>query len=130
MKKILFILLAGGFIMTACNKKITPAVTKVEEAPPPPPISRQPKPAQPAETTFESDPSKGSRAMAVDAQKMVESGKAVYSTKCSRCHAAKNAGSYTSESWDKILQSMIPRAQLNDDEAKQVTMYVKENCKK
>jgi polyhydroxyalkanoate synthesis regulator phasin len=34
------------------------------------------------------------------------------------------------QQWDNILKSMIPKAKLNDDEAKQVAAYVMEHAKK
>lgn len=60
---------------------------------------------------------------------MATAGKTIYTTRCAKCHAAKDVTAYTSERWDGILKSMIPKAHLNDDEAKQVTAYVKANAK-
>lgn len=57
-------------------------------------------------------------------------GKTVYTTRCNRCHGLKNTENFTQQQWDNILKSMIPKARLNDDEAKQVTAYVMANAKK
>ncbi len=61
---------------------------------------------------------------------MAVAGKTIYTTKCTKCHGAKDVTAYTSERWDGILKSMIPKAHLTDEEAGQVTAYVKANAKK
>jgi len=57
-------------------------------------------------------------------------GQTVYTSRCGRCHGLKKTENYTAQQWDNILKSMIPKAKLNDDEAKQVTAYVMANAKK
>ena len=57
-------------------------------------------------------------------------GQTIYSNRCGRCHYLKTAQDYTATQWKNILKSMIPKAKLNDDEAKQVTAYVMEHAKK
>ena len=57
-------------------------------------------------------------------------GQSVYSTRCGRCHYLKTPQDYTSQQWDNILKTMIPKAKLNSEEAKQVTAYVMEHAKK
>lgn len=57
-------------------------------------------------------------------------GKTIYITRCNRCHALKKTEKFTQQQWNNILKSMIPKARLNDDEAKQVTTYVMANAKK
>ena len=57
-------------------------------------------------------------------------GQTVYINRCGRCHGLKKTENYTSQQWENILKSMIPKAKLNDDEAKQVTAYVMANAKK
>ena len=59
----------------------------------------------------------------------LDQGKSIYTTKCNRCHAAKNAGNYTFGQWQGILRSMVPKANLNAEEESQVTAYVKANAK-
>jgi cytochrome c553 len=66
----------------------------------------------------------------VKAPDMVALGKTVYETKCGRCHALKKTDNYSAERWKEVLVNMIPKAKLNEDEAKQVTAYVNANAKK
>jgi mono/diheme cytochrome c family protein len=61
---------------------------------------------------------------------LVEQGKGIYTTKCSKCHATKDVTAYTPARWDGILKSMIPKAKLDEAESQQVTAYVMENAKK
>src|SRR4051812_16945922 len=61
---------------------------------------------------------------------LVEAGKSVYATKCTKCHAAKIVENYTAERWTDILKSMIPKAKLDDTEAAQVTAFVNAGAKK
>ena len=57
-------------------------------------------------------------------------GQTIYTNRCARCHGLKKTENYTAQQWEVILKSMIPKARLNDDEAKQVTAYVMTNAKK
>jgi len=61
---------------------------------------------------------------------LVEQGKTVYTTRCNRCHGLKDVTAYTTERWEGILKSMIPKAKLDETQAQQVTAYVMENAKK
>lgn len=61
---------------------------------------------------------------------VASAGQAVYTNRCGRCHGLKKTENYTAQRWGNILKSMIPKAKLNDDEAKQVTAYVMEHAKK
>lgn len=61
---------------------------------------------------------------------VASAGQTVYTSRCGRCHGLKKTENYTVQQWDSILKSMIPKAKLNDDEAKQVTAYVLEHAKK
>lgn len=61
---------------------------------------------------------------------LVEAGKTVYATKCTKCHAAKVVENYTVEKWAGILHSMIPKAKLDETEAAQVTAFVNAGAKK
>ena len=61
---------------------------------------------------------------------LLEQGKAVYTTKCSKCHGAKEVTAYTATRWEGILKNMIPKAKLNEAESEQVTAYVMANAKK
>lgn len=60
---------------------------------------------------------------------ITSAGQTIYTTRCGRCHGLKKTENYTAQQWDNILKSMIPKAKLNDDEAKQVTAYVIEHAK-
>ena len=57
-------------------------------------------------------------------------GQTIYTNRCGRCHGLKKIENYTSQQWDNILKTMIPKARLNEEEAKQVTAYVMEHSKK
>jgi mono/diheme cytochrome c family protein len=61
---------------------------------------------------------------------MVEAGKAIYTTKCAKCHPAKTVENYDTTKWAGILKAMIPKAKLDSVESAQVTAYVNENAKK
>jgi cytochrome c5 len=67
---------------------------------------------------------------AIGSSEAISAGQIVYSNRCGRCHYLKTARDYTPQQWENILKSMIPKAKLNDDEAKQVTAYVMANAKK
>jgi cytochrome c5 len=61
---------------------------------------------------------------------VASTGQSVYTNRCGRCHGLKKTENYTAQQWDNILKNMIPKAKLNDGEAKQVTAYVMEHAKK
>jgi cytochrome c5 len=61
---------------------------------------------------------------------LVEQGKGIFTTKCSKCHATKDVTAYTQTRWEGILQKMIPKAKLNETESQQVTAYVMEYAAK
>ena len=51
-------------------------------------------------------------------------GKVVLLTKCAKCHDAPDVDSYSKEKWDKVLNPMIKKANLTEEEANKVTAYV------
>ncbi len=59
----------------------------------------------------------------------MDHGKNIFITKCTKCHAAKNAGEYTASQWDNILKTMSSRAKLSTDEEKHLSAYIKANAK-
>jgi cytochrome c5 len=61
---------------------------------------------------------------------VASAGQTVYTNRCGRCHGLKKTENYTTQQWDNILKSMIPKAKLNDDESKQVTAFIMEHAKK
>lgn len=103
MKKVFVLSVLIVFIAAACHKKAVPSssTSAATSAPAPAP-----------------DPA------------MVEAGKTVFNTKCTKCHAAKVVDNYTVDKWNSILKSMIPKAKLDDTEAAQVTAFVTAGAKK
>ena len=84
-------------------------------------------------TTSETTPSEslnGAAETIVTNANLLTSGKAVYETKCIRCHAMKPLTAFTEPRWDAILKIMAPKANLTQVETQQVAAYVKANAKK
>jgi cytochrome c5 len=69
-------------------------------------------------------------APAADHAALLEAGKTIYTTKCTKCHPAKPVENYDVAKWEGILKAMIPKAKLDETESAQVTAYVNENAKK
>ncbi|RYG44676.1 MAG: hypothetical protein EOO01_19055 [Chitinophagaceae bacterium] len=108
MRKTFLYAAAATFIFMSCHSKTAPTVaTRTEQ-----PVA----PAKPAEPVVS----------AAD----LEAGHAVYTTKCSKCHATKPVDKWTVEGWQPILKAMIPKARLDSVQSAQVTAYVKANAKK
>jgi mono/diheme cytochrome c family protein len=105
MKKVLTLSAFIVIVAAACHKKAVPATT-------------QTMPDSSAPAVAAADPA------------TVEAGHAIYTTKCTKCHALKVVDNYTADRWVGILKSMIPKAKLDDTEAAQVTAYVNANAKK
>ena len=57
-------------------------------------------------------------------------GQSTYNGKCGRCHGLKPVGDYTADRWVGIMESMAPKARLDDTEKQNVLAYVKANAKK
>ncbi|MGN6292127.1 MAG: hypothetical protein ACTHMV_05225 [Chitinophagaceae bacterium] len=105
MRKTFLFAAAATFIFMACHRKTVPTVADRTEVP-----------TAPAEAV----------ASAAD----IEAGHAIFTTKCSKCHATKPVDKWTVEGWQPILKAMIPKARLDSVQASQVTAYVKANAKK
>ena len=97
-------------LVFACHKKTVPEITARTEFPPAPKSSVQ--------------------SLAENSPEAIAAGKIIFETRCNRCHDLKVVDVYTPERWAAILQTMIPRARLNEDQAKQVRSYVVANAKK
>ncbi|HEX2848859.1 MAG TPA: hypothetical protein VHN59_20095 [Chitinophagaceae bacterium] len=108
MRKTFLFAVAAAFIFMACHRKTVPTVADRTEIPA--------APAKPAEAV----------ASAAD----IEAGHAIFTTKCSKCHATKPVDKWTVEGWQPILKAMIPKARLDSVQAAQVTAYVKANAKR
>ena len=99
-----------GIIIIACHKKAVPEITSRTEFPPPPKSDHPP--------VVENSP------------EAIAAGKIIFETRCNRCHDLKDTKGYAADRWTTILKTMIPRARLNEEQAKQVTSYVMANAKK
>lgn len=110
MKKYILSAILASSLLLACHKKAVPVITSRTEFPTPP-KSTQPV-ISPATPEF------------------IAAGKTIYEGKCNRCHDLKAPVEFTAGRWDGILKSMIPKANITDDQAKQVTAYVMANAKK
>ena len=137
MKKGLLIvsIFVAGII--ACSKKVVPATTATKETNTNP-VATAPVVTPPAPKTEEVAPpkeeikpaSKPEVAGANDTDPTLVKGRAIYTGKCIKCHAAYPVESFTATRWDGILRSMIPKAKLAFDESAQVTAFVKAHAKK
>jgi mono/diheme cytochrome c family protein len=114
MKKLITVS-ALGLLVLACHRKTVPASDIV--------ISNKPN-TEETKTVVEQPP------QVQQEPDLATQGKTVYTSRCGRCHGLKNTEAYTPQQWDNILKSMIPKAKLNEEEAKQVTAYVMANAKK
>ena len=110
MKKafVLLSILAAG--IAACHNKSVPVI--------------------PARTEFPPSPRSTVKPLAENSPEAIAAGKLVFDTRCTRCHDLKAVDAYSSERWTTILQTMIPRARLNEEQAKQVRSYVMAYAKK
>ena len=83
-----------------------------------------------ARTTFPPAPRSSSPPMAENSPEAITAGKTIFETRCNHCHDLKKVDGYTTERWTVILQTMIPKARLNDEQAKQVRSYVMANARR
>jgi cytochrome c5 len=109
MKKIVILLFISGIAVMACHNKAVPVISARTEFPPAP---------RSAKSIVENSP------------EAITAGKVIFETKCNRCHDLKIVDAYTSERWTTILQRMIPKARLSEDQSRQVRSYVMANAKK
>lgn len=57
-------------------------------------------------------------------EQSLASGKTLYLNNCAKCHKLKDEQNYTIDKWDKILDRMIPKAKLSEEDGKLVRAYV------
>lgn len=58
-----------------------------------------------------------------------EMGRSVYTSNCTKCHAAKNVKNYTFAKWESILKTMVPNAKLTAEEESYLVAYIRANAK-
>jgi hypothetical protein len=118
MKSVFFISALFLLIFSACDKKIVatkePVIPKRDMTWSPRPIDTVLK----VSLENAGDPS------------FIAGGKAIFQTRCTRCHEQKNPADFTELRWAGILQQMAPRARLSDYEKEEVAAYVKTSAKK
>lgn len=57
-------------------------------------------------------------------------GKEISETKCGKCHRLHETTEYNADQWTKILDRMIPKARLADDQGNVLRQYYEANAKK
>jgi mono/diheme cytochrome c family protein len=110
MKKFVIISFVYTIVIVACHKKTVPEIA--------------------SRTEFPTAPKSNQSDVIENSPEAIAAGKIIFETRCNRCHELKDANGYTTDRWGTILKTMIPRARLNDEQAKQVTSYVMANAKK
>ena len=113
MKKLLSALLILSLIVIACSKKT---------------VATKDNAINTSAETPSAETSK-SNAEVTDAS-LLAAGKAIYETKCTRCHGMKPTTFYTADRWNGILKSMVPKARLTETETQEVTAFVRANAKR
>ncbi len=119
MKKTLSIITLSVLVW-GCAHKITPAAAGTTGTTPA--VTAAAETPKPAETATPVTPAPAS------SPEML--GQATYTAKCGRCHGLKTTGDYTADRWVGIMQSMAPKARLDETEKQNVLAYVKANAKK
>lgn len=62
-------------------------------------------------------------------EEQIAEGKAIFTSKCVKCHSLKEPESRTAAAWTPIMKKMIPRAKLSDEEGKLARAYAIVNAK-
>lgn len=106
----IFALVMVGALLVSCHNKTAPVIASRTRFPPPPRGSAKP--------VVENSP------------EAIAAGKVLFQTRCNRCHDLKSPEGYTKERWAVILQTMIPRARVYEDQAKQIRSYIMANASK
>jgi mono/diheme cytochrome c family protein len=97
-------------LLGSCHNKTVPVINSRTEFPPAPRSSTRP--------------------LAENSPEAIAAGKTIFETRCNRCHDLKIVDAYTTERWSSILPTMIPRARLNDEQAKELRSYVMAGARK
>jgi hypothetical protein len=108
MKHLVFVFLI--FFLSACQKKAMPVITERKTSPPPKVAAIYPPAGTVVPDTL--------------------TGKSVFINRCGRCHGLPDLASYTTKIWEGILESMIPRARIEQQNAVHVRAYVMANAAK
>jgi hypothetical protein len=103
MKTIIFILTFFTGIFQACQKRALPIIT-----------NRTTEPSKPVAV--------------VHVKPDTAIGKAIFTTRCSRCHTLPEPAQFTAQRWDGILVIMVPRVRLDQERKMHLTAYIKANC--
>ncbi|HMU45543.1 MAG TPA: hypothetical protein PKC72_04195 [Chitinophagaceae bacterium] len=93
-------------VSIACSKKSLPEIT-----------ARTLEPQQPVSAK-------------VDVVPNIETGKIIFSNRCSRCHGLPEPSQYSEKRWETILSVMVPRARLTKEQEIHVREYVLKNASK
>ena len=56
-------------------------------------------------------------------QAMLDQGKEILNTNCTKCHGYKDPSNFTAEKWSHELDEMIPKAKLTEDQALVLRLY-------
>lgn len=54
----------------------------------------------------------------------------LYTAKCGKCHDLPQTTDFTAQEWLPIMERMIPKAKLTEEQGKWMTAYVSLNAKK
>lgn len=63
-------------------------------------------------------------AAAVSTAEQIAQGKTIFENSCGRCHKLPDPSSHTSVQWVGIMNSMAPKAKLNDEQHQWVYDYI------
>lgn len=131
MKKIVSFSIIVTFILIACAKKVVPTTTSATTSSKTTATTKTNEVSKPVEMAQPVEHKEAKEEKSAVPQKVSdeETGKVVFNTKCSKCHAPKNVSSYTFTKWEGILKTMIPNAKLSGDEENQLVAYIKANSK-
>ena len=105
MKKIQLFSLVILSIAIACQKKSVPVIST---------RTSQPSIAKANTTAIQPD---------------TVTGKSLFAVRCSRCHGLPEIALYTGKRWEIILNSMIPKAKLTEEQALHLKAYIRVNCR-